>query len=584
MRMLELEPRESAASPDPPAPAPHAGLPWALAALMVGTVIAVDPRGLVPTGPLRWTVIAVATGVTIAALTRTPFSFPPAMTALWIGLLAVLFVATVHAVDPLHAWIGTPDRRLGFLAWMTFPALFVAGYACSARAAARIVFRAATIGALVLGVWSTAELLGHPPLGLEFANARAGGPNGSPAYLGAACLLLGPLAVGVILDSGETRAWRRIAAGASAGALLALAGSQTRAAWLGAVVAAIAIGLRQRAAFRSHRRGVLVALVACVAIALAVAVSTPLGSRATSTFNLDHGTSASRFDEWRIASRAIADHPGLGTGPEGYRVVFPQGVDAAYVRSYGVAVYPDRAHNGILDVTLDGGVLAGLLYAALLAFAVRHAWRALRTRDPVDLALGGAVLAYVVQQQLLFPLSELDPIFWVLVGMLVARDPLTRRARAVHARWLVVPIVFATAVALNYGAREVLADRALERAAKSNDPRAALQDADRATRLRSDSIRAWYVAARVAQRGDALTDVDAALDRVTQGLHRSPRDPALRVLYGELLTERAARSRLADDIATARRELARLVAGAPHDPRLRNAQVTALSLTEIGKP
>ena len=33
------------------------------------------------------------------------------------------------------------------------------------------------------------------------------------------------------------------------------------------------------------------------------------------------------------------------------------------------------------------------------------------------------MLAYVVQQQFLFPLAELDPIFWILVGMLVVRTP-----------------------------------------------------------------------------------------------------------------------------------------------------------------
>ena len=68
--------------------------------------------------------------------------------------------------------------------------------------------------------------------------------------------------------------------------------------------------------------------------------------------------------------RTIAGHPLLGVGPEGYRVVFPHEVDAAYIHAYGDAVYPDRAHNGILDVTLDGGLLAGALYAALLAIGV----------------------------------------------------------------------------------------------------------------------------------------------------------------------------------------------------------------------
>jgi hypothetical protein len=274
----------------------------------------------------------------------------------------------------------------------------------------------------------------------------------------------------------------------------------------------------------------------------------------------------------------------LGVGPEGYRVVFPEEVDAAYMRKYGAAVYPDRAHNGVLDVTLAGGVGAGLIYVALLVGALGYAWRALSRRNPLDIALGAAVIAYIVQQQFLFPLAELDPILWLLVGLMVARTLGSARLVTLRARWLVAPIAIATVLAVVYGGREVVADRALKRAADASDTRAALREADQATRLRPDSIRTWYVAARIAQRGDALTDVDAALDRVERGLDRSARDPALRDLYGELLVERAARSGLAGDIETARRELDRLVAGAPHDPKLRNDQVTAHSLREIGKP
>jgi O-antigen ligase len=564
--------------------APRAGgLAWAVSALMVGSVVAVDPGGLVPTGPLRWTVIAATTGIAIGALVRGPVAIPKAFTALWVALIGVLAIATFNGVDPLHAWIGTPDRRLGLFAWITFPALFVAGHGCTSRAAIRLVLRAASLGAIVLGVWSAAELLGHPPLGLEFADARAGGPFGQPAYLGAACLLFGPLAAATALDRGEPLRWRQAGALGASGALFALALSQTRAAWAGAIVAALAVGVREWAGLRRHRRRAVVTAVAIAVIAILVGVTTPLGGRATSAFDMSHGTSAGRLDEWRIASRAIADRPLLGTGPEGYRVVFPQEVDAAYVRKYGAEAYPDRAHNGVLDVTIAGGMAAGLLYVALLAFALVHAWRALKRRDAVDVALGAAVLAYVVQQQFLFPLAELDSILWLLVGMLVARTSAPARDATLRARGLVLPIAIATMVAVTYGTREVVADRALKRAATTADVPTALRDADDATHWRSDSIRGWYVAARIAQRGEALTDIDAALDRVQQGLDRSPRDPALRDLYGRLLVERAARSRLERDIATARAELDRLAADAPHDPTLRNAQVTAHSLTEIGK-
>ncbi len=494
-----------------PVPAPAIGAPaagvlaWGIAALVVGTVVAVDPACLVPTGPARWTVIAVTTGITLGALVLRPVVIPKALAGLWVALIGALTIATFDAADPLHAWIGTPDRRLGLLAWVTFPALFLAGHACTSRAAMRLVTRAGALAALVLGVWSAAEMLGHPPLGLEFADARAGGPFGQPAYLGAACLLVGPLAAAAACDREETRGWRRIGAVGTAGALLALALSQTRGAWVGAAIAVIAIVVQERRRLLRLGRSAIAAAVALTALAIAIGVATPLGGRAASAFDLSHGTSASRFDEWRIATHAIADHPVLGLGPEGYRVVFPQEVDAAYVRKYGVAVYPDRAHNGVLDVTLAGGLGSGLLLVALLAFALRHAWRALGRRDPLDVALGGAVIAYVVQQQFLFPLAELDPILWVLVGMLVARTPGRARPLIVRARWLTVPIAVATVVALTYGGREVLADRDLKRAANTTDVRAALHDADDATRLRPDSIRAWYVAARIAQRGDAAT-------------------------------------------------------------------------------
>jgi O-antigen ligase len=570
-------------SADVPMPARRGGLAWVLAALMVGTVVAVDPAGLVPTGPMRWTTITVTTGLALAALVRREVAIPRAMTGLWVALIGVLLIATIRAADPLDAWIGTPDRRLGLLAWLTFPALFLAGHACTFRASTRVVLRAGTLGAVVLGIWSAAEVLGHSPLGLEFAGGRAGGPFGQPAYLGAACLLFGPLCVAAALDRADTRGWRSAGALGAGGALFALAASQTRAAWVGAVVAAVAIAVRKRGVLRRHRNAVVVAAVVLAALGIAVGLATPLGTRAASTFDLHHGTSASRFDEWRVATRTIADHPLFGVGPEGYRVVFPREVDAAYVRAHGAAVYPDRAHNGIVDVTLDGGLLAGALYLALLALALRHAWHAMQTHDLLGVALGAAVLGYVVQQQFLFPLAELDPIFWVLVGMLVARTPGSVHHATLRARWLVAPIAVATVVALIYGARDILADQTMKRAATTANVRTARREADEATRLRPDSIRTWYVAARVAQRGDALTDVDAAVDRVLQGLDRSPKDPALRDLYGELLVERAARSRLGDDIALARREIARLVADAPHDPMLHEDQVSAESLREIGK-
>ncbi len=283
--------------------------------------------------------------------------------------------------------------------------------------------------------------------------------------------------------------------------------SQTRGAWLGIAVAGVLLALRYPRVVRRRWREIAVAIVALVVL---YAV-TPLGSRFVDGFELGHGTTQGRFDDWAVGARVVEHHPVLGVGPEGYRVVFPQVVSAEYVRRHGTSVVPDRAHNGVIDVAVSGGVAAGLLYAALLVVLLLAAWRALRARDVVTIALACAVVAYVVQQQFLFPLSEIDPLFWVVAGMLVAtRLPATGSAYRVS-RVIPVLVVATVALAAVFGGREVLGDRLLERAAKA--PGAGLlADADHATRLRPDSIRNWYAAARIAARGPALTDVDAALE------------------------------------------------------------------------
>jgi O-antigen ligase len=542
---------------------PLAGI---LGALFVGVVVAVDPRGLVPSGPARWTVSLVVMGAAVCVLVLRPVRAERVTGGLWLALIAWMFVASIAGADALHAWIGTPDRRLGWLAWCTFPLLFVCGQAVAAEPRRRVVMRGASVAAALLGVWCAFERIGWSLIDESFAGHRVGGPFGQPAYVGAAAVLLAPMAAGVAFDRGSARGWRvagAFGAGASAVALLL---SQTRGAWVGAVVALALLGARHGRVVRRRWREVAL-VVAAIGALFAV---TPLGGRVAGAFDLGHGTTRGRFDDWTVGARVVERHPVFGAGPEGYRVVFPQVVSESYAARHGTDVIPDRAHNGIIDVAADGGVVAGLLYAALLAVLVAIAWRSLRGRDPLTVALACGIVAYVVQQQFLFPLSEIDPLFWVAAGMLVAtRRPLPSSsrspgpARRVHR---VVPAAIALCVAFGamMGAREILADRLLARAADAPGA-TGLHDADRATRLRPDSIRAWYVAARIAARGPAITDVDAAIARVEHGLQRSPRDPALRVLDADLLVERAVRSGLDDDRNRARAVVVRDLQDAPEE-------------------
>jgi O-antigen ligase len=486
---------------------------------------------------------------------------------LWLALAAWLFVAALAGADGRHAWIGTPDRRLGWLAWCTFPLLFVCGQALVRAVDRRVVMRGAAVAATVLGIWCVFERAGWSLIDESFAGHRVGGPFAQPAYVGAAAVLLLPLSLAIAFDRDGARGWRVIGALGAAGAVAALLLSQTRGAWIGVLVAIVLLGSRNRAVVQRRWRELVLGTFALVVIF----AMTPLGGRVADGFDLGHGTTQGRFDDWSTGVRLIERHPVLGVGPEGYRVVFPQIVSAAYVRRHGTAVIPDRAHNGVIDVATEGGIVGGALYAALLALVIVVAWRSLRSRDVFTIALACAVVGYIVQQQFLFPLSELDPLFWLGAGMLVATRVPSAGVPSERARRIPIAVPAALAVVVGFGAvtgaREVFADRLLARAADA--PGASdLRDADHATRLRPDSIRVWYAAARIAARGPAITDVDAAIVRVERGLHDSPRDPALRGLEADLLVERAVRSGLDDDRARARTVVTHYLRDAPNDPDL----------------
>jgi hypothetical protein len=261
---------------------------------------------------------------------------------------------------------------------------------------------------------------------------------------------------------------------------------------------------------------------------LVVAAVTPLGSRAWSLTDVSDGVVAGRIDEWQVGSRALfASTAGgiIGVGPETYRVVFPDHVDAQYLADYGDDVITDRAHNSFLDTALAGGIPAGIglmiVHAAVVAVAIDR----LRRGRPSDVALGVAAIAYVVQQLFFFPVIEVDPAFWILAGLLWR-----------HEESLTVPqpfqrvsgglLVGLTGLALIGGVLDVVADQRVS-AAIDADVGTAIEHVEDARALRPDSIRYDFISARLHTRLGTVIGLSRALERIEDGLSVSPEDPAL---------------------------------------------------------
>ncbi|MGM1058662.1 O-antigen ligase family protein [Saccharothrix sp. Mg75] len=344
-----------------------------------------------------------------------------------LGLLAVVLLAS----SALHA--GGAYTMEYALRWLPFLLVTVVLMDVAARELPIRSLLAAAVGGAVV---AAAGAL-HSTLAL--GETRATGPLEDPNDLAYFLVAALPLLVALRARTSRRPAWP------GRGRTAVLAGS----AWSGrgrtAVLAVAATTLAAGAAATFSRGGGL-ALTAAVAwllarralplraLAGAVGALVALGAVAALFFGpeLDRalgekthiaGTNVdTRELRWQAAARMLAEHPGLGVGPGGFRAGYPAASHNAEVDEQSPV-----AHNMYLEVAAELGLPGFALFAALLVLTAVTAERVLRTTaDPLPVvAVQASLIAVVVastflSQQYYLPL-------WSLVAVVAAADLRLRR-------------------------------------------------------------------------------------------------------------------------------------------------------------
>ncbi|MBY8851353.1 O-antigen ligase family protein, partial [Saccharothrix sp. MB29] len=188
-----------------------------------------------------------------------------------------------------------------------------------------------------------------------------------------------------------------------------------------ALTAAVAWLLARRAL---PLKALAVAAGALVAVgAVAVLLFGPELDRALREKTHVAGTNVdTRELRWQAAARMLAEHPGLGVGPGGFRAGYP-----AASRNAEVDEQSPVAHNMYLEVAAELGLPGFALFAGLLVLTAVTGERVLRaTADPLPVvAVQASLIAVVVastflSQQYYLPL-------WSLVAVVAAAHLRLRR-------------------------------------------------------------------------------------------------------------------------------------------------------------
>ena len=394
----------------------------------------------------------------------------------WIAIAvggALLVVAVVFSAAPIAQLWGRYPRYEGLI---TLP-VYLASVWLGARilgperdASLVTTFRAAaSTVAILLGALSVVEAFGGRPFSSNLARPGAFLGNATDQGVVGATLFL--ILIPVAVQAGVFDRRRVLAVAGTAGGLVAVVLSESRAAILAAVAGILVLGVlalvragrdgqagevTQPARFArlGWRRLIPVVAVPLVALAALIFAIPDTRGRVLGLSPLSGSTITDRFAIWSAALKVLGQHPLIGVGPSGFLDAVPATYDPASGSTLGIASVLDSPHAWPLQFALAGGVpLLVLALAAAIAVLVVgiRAWNAAKD----DLTLAGA-LASLVAGGLALATHLTSPgtgiLECLLIGIVIARAPgavLKRPARVAMRAALAAWAVFLSVAAFS---------------------------------------------------------------------------------------------------------------------------------------
>lgn len=379
---------------------------------------------------------------------RNPLLIPLIAVVGWTG------VSTALGINPRVSLLGTYKSYDGLFSVVAFAVILFAAAEALSAADLRSVCSAGFFGGggpvILYGVlqlhdkylsgthWDFVQW-GKSPFGNKGISATFGNPN----HLAGMIAIILPLGVGLILTTRHIGT-RLLIATMSLTALAELLVASSRGAEAALPVAAIVMALvlaPEISATVARLRLPRLVLVAGGTVVVAAGVTFMKVAR---FFQAGPGSTIDeRFKLWRIALRIFTHRPIMGTGPDTFRIRFPQAQTAGFVRLYGSTDIAKGPHSWIFNRLATQGIVGLTVFVWLLVAigaVVVAAYRRLRTDEASGErraagsarttrvllgALAGALAAFVVEDAFNLEQVGLSMYFWVLAGVLagVASGP-----------------------------------------------------------------------------------------------------------------------------------------------------------------
>jgi len=390
-------------------------------ALIVLSVLALLPVGRAAEAPL---LIGAAAGIVLAWRARATLRSDPGV-RLAVVLFACYWLAALisapGSVAPEKSW-GTVAGLLRFVPFAVFACLTQR----DASVWPRIVAAVAMLDMLwLLDAW--VQILTGYSVGGAMSSDRLSGIFGAHLRLGPMLSVLAPF---VFVAARARFGWRGLLV-AFVFQLMPILLAGSRAAWLMYALVTLAFVWREtRSPARFAAACVGAAVLAALAAVVAWHASDAFDARVQRSLLVLQGTTqavdeaaAGRVRIWTTAQRMIAAHPLAGIGVRAFRYAYPH---YALPGDSFVGLDGDEgamhAHQVVLEVLSETGVIGLMLWIAGAAFAIRAWIRAGATVRERALApaLALAVMCFPLNTHLAFYSAWWGLLFWWLLALYAA--------------------------------------------------------------------------------------------------------------------------------------------------------------------
>ncbi|HDZ86163.1 MAG TPA: hypothetical protein ENH57_00545 [Actinobacteria bacterium] len=389
----------------------------------------INPYGWNIYAPLR--VLLLYTTVSVLLLLKVysiwsakSFSFYRLKALKWLSFFAgALILSTLFSIHLPSSLFGHYPRFEGLFTWISYLLIFLFVLDLFAEEKhIMTLIKALAISSILISLYGLAQFFGYDIIswGAQvMAVKRSFASLGNPIFLGMYLVLIAPINLYFGL---KKRSLFFISAAALN--IVALVSTLSLGAWLGFIVALVALIFVSRETILNYRRAIFLIVAPLIAVVIVASfMITPGFKEKVGEIVQGRGSFESRVLLYKSAAPMFAQRPLLGSGPDTFYIAFTQNLTPQYERKVSRRTVADRAHNNLLQILVTMGLLALIPFIAFFIFLFNDSRVALKSKkddffkDLLKATLAGA-LGFFVALQTFFGSVDISALFWAVLGLL----------------------------------------------------------------------------------------------------------------------------------------------------------------------